>query len=183
MCDYPQSKDSVSQNQGRGRHAKEQIKRGNMRGMKQQPCRNTFLTETLLMRWLMAAWCQRFIRLWVSVGQRGRGRGNGPGRGRGMLNKNKKMRGKPWTGRGRGRGGDQGMDDAAPVSLSWKIQRFSVFRTEFLGLKCKHNKLDIYFLLFLVNYQQMRNHLSLSRSLSFLFPFFRMEKVVFRRNG
>lgn len=38
-----------------------------------------------------------------------------------MLNKNKKMRGKPWTGRGRGRGGDQGMDDAAPVSLSWKI--------------------------------------------------------------
>lgn len=81
----------------------------------------------------MAARCQRFIRVWVSVGQRGRGRGNGPGRGRGMLNKNKKMRGKPWTGRGRGRGGDQGMDDAAPVSLSRKIQRFSVFRTAALN--------------------------------------------------
>lgn len=38
-----------------------------------------------------------------------------------MLNKNKKMRGKPWTGRGRGRGGDQGMDDAHPVSLSRKM--------------------------------------------------------------
>lgn len=37
-----------------------------------------------------------------------------------MLNKNKKMRGKPWTGRGRGRG-DQGMDDNAPVSLSWRF--------------------------------------------------------------
>lgn len=57
----------------------------------------------------------------LTVGLRGRGRGSGPGRGRGMLNKNKKMRGKPWTGRGRGRGGDQGMDDAAPVSVSSKI--------------------------------------------------------------
>lgn len=38
-----------------------------------------------------------------------------------MLNKNKKMRGKPWNGRGRGRGGDQGMDDAAPVSLPLNI--------------------------------------------------------------
>ncbi|TKS85417.1 Zinc finger CCCH domain-containing protein 6 [Collichthys lucidus] len=83
MSEYPQSKDS--QSQGKGRHAKEQMKRGNMRGMKQQ-----------------------------QFGQRGRGRGSGPGRGRGMLNKNKKLKGKPWGGRGRGRGGDQGMEDMAP---------------------------------------------------------------------
>ncbi|CAJ1067435.1 hypothetical protein PFLUV_G00224610 [Xyrichtys novacula] len=81
MTDYPPSKDS----QGRGRHGREQMKRGNMRGMKQQ-----------------------------QFGQRGRGRGSGPGRGRGMLNKNKKLKGKPWGGRGRGRGGDMGMDDIPP---------------------------------------------------------------------
>lgn len=80
MSEYPQSKDSPSQ--GKGRHTKDQMKRGGMRGMKQQ-----------------------------QFGQRGRGRGSGPGRGRGMLNKNKKLKGKPWGGRGRGRGGDQGMED------------------------------------------------------------------------
>ncbi|XP_068183859.1 zinc finger CCCH domain-containing protein 6 isoform X2 [Antennarius striatus] len=80
MSEYPPSKDSSSH--GKGRYAKEQMKRGNMRGMKQQ-----------------------------QFGQRGRGRGSGPGRGRGMLNKNKKPRGKPWGGRGRGRGGDQGLED------------------------------------------------------------------------
>ncbi|XP_041865850.1 zinc finger CCCH domain-containing protein 6 isoform X2 [Melanotaenia boesemani] len=80
MSEYQQSKDSV--NQGKGCHVKDQMMRGNMRGMKQQ-----------------------------QFGQRGRGRGSGPGRGRGMLNKNKKLKGKPWGGRGRGRGGNQGMDD------------------------------------------------------------------------
>ncbi|XP_026211400.1 zinc finger CCCH domain-containing protein 6 isoform X2 [Anabas testudineus] len=75
---------STSPSQGKGRHAKDQMKRGSMRGMKQQ-----------------------------QFGQRGRGRGSGPGRGRGMLNKYKKLKGKPWGGRGRGRGGDQGMDDTA----------------------------------------------------------------------
>ncbi|XP_030011866.1 zinc finger CCCH domain-containing protein 6 isoform X2 [Sphaeramia orbicularis] len=83
MSEYSQSKDSTCSNLGRGRHSKDQMKRGNMRGMKQQ------------------------------FGQRGRGRGSGMGRGRGMLNKNKKLKGKPWGGRGRGRGGDQGMDDMA----------------------------------------------------------------------
>ncbi|KAM7385759.1 hypothetical protein PAMP_001817 [Pampus punctatissimus] len=82
MSEYPQSKDSPSQ--GKGRHVKDQMKRGGMRGMKQQ-----------------------------QFGQRGRGRGSGPGRGRGMLNKNKKLKGKPWGGRGRGRGGDQGVEDMA----------------------------------------------------------------------
>ncbi|XP_076599788.1 zinc finger CCCH domain-containing protein 6 [Chaetodon auriga] len=85
MSEYPQAKDSTSQSLGKGRHAKDHMKRGNMRGMKQQ-----------------------------QFGQRGRGRGSGPGRGRGMLNKNKKLKGKPWGGRGRGRGGDQGMEDMAP---------------------------------------------------------------------
>ncbi|XP_031158310.2 zinc finger CCCH domain-containing protein 6 isoform X1 [Sander lucioperca] len=85
MSEYPQSKDTISQSQGRGRHANNQMKRGSMRGMKQQ-----------------------------QFGQRGRGRGSGPGRGRGMLNKNKKLKGKPWGGRGRGRGGDQGMEDTVP---------------------------------------------------------------------
>lgn len=47
MCDYPQSKDSVSQSQGRGRHPKEMMKRGNMRGMKQQQCMNAFLNFNL----------------------------------------------------------------------------------------------------------------------------------------
>uniref|UniRef100_A0A1A7X9Q4 C3H1-type domain-containing protein n=1 Tax=Iconisemion striatum TaxID=60296 RepID=A0A1A7X9Q4_9TELE len=79
--DYPPSKDSTSQ--GRGRHTKDQMSRGSMRGMKHQ-----------------------------QFGPRGRGRGGGPGRGRGgMLNKNKKFKGKPWGGRGRGRGGDQGGED------------------------------------------------------------------------
>lgn len=85
MSEYPQSKESVSQSRGRGRYAKDQMKRGSMRGMKQQ-----------------------------QFGQRGRGRGSGPGRGRGMLYKNKKPKGKPWGGRGRGRGGDQGMEDMMP---------------------------------------------------------------------
>ncbi|XP_023818950.1 zinc finger CCCH domain-containing protein 6 isoform X2 [Oryzias latipes] len=78
--EYQQSKESSGQ--GRGRHVKEQMSRGSMRGMKQQ-----------------------------QFGQRGRGRGCGPGRGRGMINKNKKLKGKPWGGRGRGRGCDQGMED------------------------------------------------------------------------
>ncbi|XP_068424750.1 zinc finger CCCH domain-containing protein 6 isoform X2 [Clinocottus analis] len=85
MSEYPQSKESVSQSRGRGRYAKDQMKRGSMRGMKQQ-----------------------------QFGQRGRGRGSGPGRGRGTLYKNKKLKGKPWGGRGRGRGGDQGMEDMMP---------------------------------------------------------------------
>ncbi|XP_034407844.1 zinc finger CCCH domain-containing protein 6 isoform X3 [Cyclopterus lumpus] len=85
MSEYPQSKESASQSRGRGRYAKDQMKRGSMRGMKQQ-----------------------------QFGQRGRGRGSGPGRGRGMLYKNKKLKGKPWGGRGRGRGGDQGMEDMMP---------------------------------------------------------------------
>ncbi|KAL6101696.1 zc3h6 [Pungitius sinensis] len=86
MSEYPQTKDSVSQSRGKGRHAQGQMKRGGMRGMKQQ-----------------------------HFGQRGRGRGSGPGRGRGMLyNKNKKLKGKPWGGRGRGRGGDHCMEDMMP---------------------------------------------------------------------
>nr|XP_020458657.1 zinc finger CCCH domain-containing protein 6 [Monopterus albus] len=84
MSEYQQSKDSSSPSQGKRYHAKDQMKRGSMRGLKQQ-----------------------------QFGQRGRGRGSGPGRGRGMLNKNKKLKGKPWGGRGRGRGGDQGMEDMA----------------------------------------------------------------------
>ncbi|XP_017268285.1 zinc finger CCCH domain-containing protein 6 isoform X2 [Kryptolebias marmoratus] len=80
MSEYQQSKDSTSQ--GKGRHSKEQMSRGSMRGMKQQ-----------------------------QFGLRGRGRGSGPGRGRGMLNKMKKLKGKPWVGRGRGRGGDLGGED------------------------------------------------------------------------
>ncbi|KAM9365436.1 zinc finger CCCH domain-containing protein 6 [Pholidichthys leucotaenia] len=82
MSDYHQSKESSSL--GRGRHPKDQMNRGSMRGMKHQP-----------------------------FGPRGRGRGSGPGRGRGMLSKLKKMKGKPWMGRGRGRGGDLGMEDMA----------------------------------------------------------------------
>ncbi|KAL3050166.1 hypothetical protein OYC64_012249 [Pagothenia borchgrevinki] len=85
MSEYPQSKDSGPQGRGRGRQSKDQMKRGSMRGMKQQ-----------------------------QFGQRGRGRGSGPGRGRGMLFKNKKLKGKPWGGRGRGRGGDQSMEDMVP---------------------------------------------------------------------
>lgn len=42
MAEYPHSKDLASQSQGKGRHAKEQMKRGNMRGMKQQQCMNAF---------------------------------------------------------------------------------------------------------------------------------------------
>ncbi|XP_059215898.1 zinc finger CCCH domain-containing protein 6 isoform X2 [Centropristis striata] len=106
MSEYPPSKDSVSQSQGKGRHAKEQLKRGSMRGMKQQ-----------------------------QFGQRGRGRGSGPGRGRGMLNKNKKLKGKPWGGRGRGRGGDQGMEDMLPEgknSLGFQKKR-PIMSKEFIN--------------------------------------------------
>lgn len=39
MSDYPPMKDS--QNQGKGRHPRDQMKRGNMRGMKQQQCKST----------------------------------------------------------------------------------------------------------------------------------------------
>ncbi|KAM3862674.1 zinc finger CCCH domain-containing protein 6 [Diretmus argenteus] len=85
MSEYQQSKDSTAPSQCKGRHAKEQMKRGNMRGMQKQ-----------------------------QFGQRGRGRGFGPGRGRGMLNKNKKLKGKSWGGRGRGRGGEQALDDMGP---------------------------------------------------------------------
>ncbi|KAM9848044.1 zinc finger CCCH domain-containing protein 6 [Aulostomus maculatus] len=92
MSEYLPSKDSASQ--GKGRHAKDQMKRGSMRGMKQP-----------------------------QFGQRGRGRGSGPGRGRGMLNKNKKLKGKPWGGRGRGRGGDQGMEDMAPEGKNPGFQK------------------------------------------------------------
>ncbi|XP_035982236.1 zinc finger CCCH domain-containing protein 6 isoform X2 [Fundulus heteroclitus] len=87
MSEYPQSKDG---GQGKGRYPKEQMMRGNLRGMKHQ-----------------------------QFGPRGRGRGSGPGRGRGMLIKNKKLKGKPWGGRGRGRGGDLGMDDMGPVSAAY----------------------------------------------------------------
>ncbi|XP_070697579.1 zinc finger CCCH domain-containing protein 6 [Pempheris klunzingeri] len=101
MSEYPPPKDSG--NQGRGRHVKEQMKRGSMRGMKQQP-----------------------------FGQRGRGRGSGPGRGRGALNKNKKLKGKPWGGRGRGRGGDQGMDDMAPEGKPFQKKR-PIMSKEFIN--------------------------------------------------
>ncbi|XP_060943285.1 zinc finger CCCH domain-containing protein 6 [Limanda limanda] len=91
MSEYPQSKDSPSQ--GRGRYAKDQMRRGGMRGMKQQ------------------------------FGQRGRGRGSGPGRGRGMLNKNKKLKGKPWCGRGRGRGCDPGMEEMEGRNCGFQKKR------------------------------------------------------------
>ncbi|KAK2824154.1 hypothetical protein Q5P01_021329 [Channa striata] len=73
MSEYQQSKDSTSLSQGRGRHVKDQMKRGSMRGMKQQ-----------------------------QFGQRGRGRGSGPGRGRGILNKKLKGKPWGGRGRGRG---------------------------------------------------------------------------------
>ncbi|KAF7660610.1 hypothetical protein LDENG_00278930 [Lucifuga dentata] len=83
--EYSQPKDSTCPSQGRGRHAKDQMKRAGMRGLQKQP-----------------------------FGQRGRGRGSGPGRGRAMLNKNKKLKGKTWGGRGRGRGGEHSMEDVGP---------------------------------------------------------------------
>lgn len=43
MSEY-QAKDSSSPIQGKGRHVKEQMKRGGMRGMKQQQCTNTVLS-------------------------------------------------------------------------------------------------------------------------------------------
>lgn len=46
MSEYSQSKDS--QCQGKGRHAKDQMKRGSMRGMKQQQCMSAFQIHTLL---------------------------------------------------------------------------------------------------------------------------------------
>lgn len=52
MSEY-QSKGSTSPSQGKGRHAKDQMKRGSMRGMKQQQCMNnvsnsnTFLYKTI----------------------------------------------------------------------------------------------------------------------------------------
>lgn len=45
MSEYPQSKDSPGQ--GKGRHAKDQMKRGGMRGMKQQQCKNSLLRPLL----------------------------------------------------------------------------------------------------------------------------------------
>ncbi len=47
MSEYPQSKDSASHSQGKGRFAKDQMKRGNMRGMKQQQCMNALLIGIL----------------------------------------------------------------------------------------------------------------------------------------
>lgn len=90
--DYDDEMSEYSQS-CKGRHPKDQLKRGSMRGMKHQ-----------------------------SYGQRGRGRGSGPGRGRGMLNKNKKLRGKPWSGRGRGRG-DHGMEDMEGKNCSFHKKR------------------------------------------------------------
>ncbi|XP_038136077.1 zinc finger CCCH domain-containing protein 6 [Cyprinodon tularosa] len=103
MSEYQQSKDG---SQGRGRYSKEQMSRGNLRGMKQQ-----------------------------QFGQRGRGRGSGPGRGRGMLMKNKKMKGKPWGGRGRGRGGDLGMEDMGPEgkSSSGFQKKWPIMSKEFIS--------------------------------------------------
>uniref|UniRef100_A0A8D0CM30 Zinc finger CCCH-type containing 6 n=1 Tax=Sander lucioperca TaxID=283035 RepID=A0A8D0CM30_SANLU len=119
MSEYPQSKDTISQSQGRGRHANNQMKRGSMRGMKQQQCMNAFQIQTLFVsdhscRNVSVLCFITSSKMSFLVGQRGRGRGSGPGRGRGMLNKNKKLKGKPWGGRGRGRGGDQGMEDTVP---------------------------------------------------------------------
>lgn len=42
MSGYSQSKASAFQGQGKGRHVKEHVKRGNMRGFKQQQCMYTF---------------------------------------------------------------------------------------------------------------------------------------------
>lgn len=126
MSEYPQSKDTISQSQGRGRHANNQMKRGSMRGMKQQQCMNAFQIQTLFVsdhscRNVSVLCFITSSKMSFLVGQRGRGRGSGPGRGRGMLNKNKKLKGKPWGGRGRGRGGDQGMEDTVPVRVSLNI--------------------------------------------------------------
>nr|XP_019952304.1 PREDICTED: zinc finger CCCH domain-containing protein 6 [Paralichthys olivaceus] len=101
MSEYQQAKDSPSQ--GKGRYAKDQMRRGGMRGMKQQ------------------------------FGQRGRGRGSGPGRGRGMLNKNKKLMGKPWGGRGRGRGGDQGMEEMEGKNCSGFQKKRPIMSKEFIS--------------------------------------------------
>ncbi|XP_047198376.1 zinc finger CCCH domain-containing protein 6 isoform X2 [Hippoglossus stenolepis] len=101
MSEYQQSKDSPSQ--GRGRYAKDQMRRGGMRGMKQQ------------------------------FGQRGRGRGSGPGRGRGMLNKNKKLKGKPWGGRGRGRGCDPGMEEMEGKNCSGFQKKRPIMSKEFIS--------------------------------------------------
>lgn len=46
MSEYPPPKDSTSQ--GKGRYAKEQMKRGNMRGMKQQQCMDAFHSQRTL---------------------------------------------------------------------------------------------------------------------------------------
>ncbi|XP_063731439.1 zinc finger CCCH domain-containing protein 6 isoform X2 [Eleginops maclovinus] len=120
MSEYPQSKDSGPQGRGRGRQSKDQMKRGSMRGMKQQ-----------------------------QFGQRGRGRGSGPGRGRGMLFKNKKLKGKPWGGRGRGRGGDQGMEDMEGKNPSSFQKKRPIMSKEFINQHTvEHNGRNIckYFL-------------------------------------
>lgn len=101
--EYQQSKDSSS-GQGRGRHSKDQMNRGSMRGMKHQ-----------------------------QFGLRGRGRGSGPGRGRGMLNKNKKLKGKPWGGRGRGRGGDQGMEEMEGKNSCGYQKKRPIMSKEFIN--------------------------------------------------
>ncbi|XP_029031136.1 zinc finger CCCH domain-containing protein 6 isoform X2 [Betta splendens] len=101
--DEYQSKGSASPSQGRGRHVKDHMKRGSMRGMKQQ-----------------------------QFGQRGRGRGSGPGRGRGMQKMNKKMKGKPWGGRGRGRAGDQGMEDMEGKHSGYQKKR-PIMSKEFIN--------------------------------------------------
>lgn len=46
MSEYGPSKDSSFQGQGKGRRAKEHMKRGNMRPMKQQQCMTVFQIQT-----------------------------------------------------------------------------------------------------------------------------------------
>lgn len=48
MSEYPQSKDSGPQGRGRGRQSKDQMKRGSMRGMKQQQCMNETLSNQII---------------------------------------------------------------------------------------------------------------------------------------
>lgn len=79
MCDYPQSKDSLSQSQGRGRHAKEQMKRGNMRGMKQQQCMTAFHIQTLSLCRLTSPDMNVFCGFWFSHSLLQLDRGEGAG--------------------------------------------------------------------------------------------------------
>lgn len=60
MSEYHQSKDLC---QGRGRHAKDQMSRGSMRGMKQQQCTNHFHIHTLLTSDYFCLKCDHRVKL------------------------------------------------------------------------------------------------------------------------